>query len=86
MSEIKKDLNSLVTYLNPKKTKNTIGSTPYYKFNCHMNPSVHVSPIIHYIVVLTMKHNLSYEEVVSCLIAWSRIKYTVFFIVRLAFN
>lgn len=49
----------------------------FYEFNCHMNPAIHLSPVVYYTAMLCFKYSLNYLEVISVMNAWVNLQWTV---------
>ena len=79
VSTWRKEIPSLILFLDKQRYVEDVFGSNYYQFPCHMCPSVHLSPIIHYTVLLVISHNLSFNEVTSCLLAWSFQQWTVYY-------
>eukprot|EP00978_Attheya_sp_CCMP212_P014407 scaffold36669_cov47-Attheya_sp.AAC.1 len=46
---------------------------------CHMQPSVFISPVIHFTLMLSFWYMLDYIEVLSCLMAWCHTMFTPYY-------
>ena len=53
-------ISSLIDDLVSQKATEVVLDVKFHQFNCHMNPAVHLSPVIHYTVLLAFKYSLLY--------------------------
>jgi hypothetical protein len=51
----------------------------FANMDCHFNPVVGTSPVIHFTLLLTLKFNLCYIELMSLMLAWVKMPFSHFF-------
>ena len=75
--EMRQSVIGLKNWIFNNNMLNSLENGDFYEFNCHMNPAVHLSPVVYYTALLSFKYSLNYLEVISIIHAWAHLQWTV---------